>query len=139
MNVEELLALLEQDPAPSVGRAAVAALVPEVHRIPRARLQAWLSPEQRPKLRAHAAVLLRATDPWTRLETDLRLLTDPDPDLIRAAGADLHIWIGLTSLGPDVPSAEQAALVESLLASADAVLSGPALRQLHFRFPRHSP
>ncbi|WP_370087716.1 hypothetical protein [Streptacidiphilus sp. MAP12-16] len=135
MDSEELLTLLEQDPSPSVGRAATAALVPHAHRIPPVRLRAWLSPGQRPNLRIQAAVLLRAADTWTRLETDLQLLADPNPALARTARADLRTWTTLSSPGSGHPTAEQSASVKALLASAEDLLDTWTLRQLRFRIP----
>ncbi|WP_152646294.1 hypothetical protein [Streptacidiphilus albus] len=135
MDSEELLTLLEHDPSPSLGRAATAALAPHAQHIPPARLRAWLSPGRRPNLRVQAAALLRATDTWTRLETDLHLLTDPDPAMARTAGTDLRTWTTLSSPGSGRPTPAQAASIKALLASSEDLLDTWTLRQLHFRIP----
>jgi hypothetical protein len=136
LTTADLLALLEHDHSPSVGRAVVEALTTTAHPLPLAQLRHWLAPTQLPELRRRAITLLRASDAWTRLATDLQLLTDPDTDTARAADSDLHNWISLASLGHRPPSPESSAAIESLLPAAEAVLDARTLHQIRLRIPR---
>ncbi|MFC1443157.1 HEAT repeat domain-containing protein [Streptacidiphilus sp. N1-10] len=136
LTTADLLALLEHDHSPSVGRAVVEALTATAHPLPHTRLRHWLAPTQRPELRRRAITLLRASDAWTRLATDLQLITDPDPDTARAAESDLRNWLSLASLGHRPPSPESSAAIESLLPAAEAVLDTRTLHQIRFRIPK---
>jgi len=136
LSSAELLLLLEQDRSPSVGRAVIDALESGVRCLPHSRLRTWLNPETPPELRKRAAALLRASDPWTRLETDLQLITDPDPGLSRTAMVDLRHWAALAPLGHGTPPPEQTATIDALLTPASDLLDTRTLAQLRSRMPK---
>lgn len=124
--------MLERDPSPGAHRAAAAALRPHAHRIPKTKLDAWLTPAQPPRLRRHAAALLRAADTWSRLEADLRLADDADPALAREARDDLRAWASTPTSGYRQPATEQRALLLNLLRGAEASLDDRTSRLLRF-------
>jgi hypothetical protein len=108
---------------------------PHPHRPYRTRQALPLASGPRADLRARAAALLRAADAWTRLETDLRLLADPEPDLARVARSDLRVWTTLSGPGSVAPPPERSASIRALLASVEHLLDPWTVRRLRFRLP----
>ena len=132
LPVEDLIALMDRDPSPGVLRVATQALLPAAHRIPRPRLDAWLVPGQPRQRRVNAAKLLRAGGIWNRLEADLRLLNDTDPNLARDARNDLHAVMSIPTTGYQQVPATQLALLLDLLDSADGTLDKRTTQTLRF-------
>ncbi|MFF4652859.1 hypothetical protein [Streptomyces sp. NPDC001380] len=131
--------MVDRDASPAVLRAAVQALLPDAHRVPRARLDVWLAPGRPGRLRRHAAALLRARGSWDRLEAGLRLVHDADPGLAREALEDLRAWAAGAATGYRQVTAGQLAILGSLLDAAGGSgedgagggpLDGPTVRVL---------
>ncbi|WP_461011802.1 hypothetical protein [Streptomyces capparidis] len=115
---EEKLSLLVPllgEEEPSVVREALDALLPVAREVPGAPVRAAVERPE-PAVRRAAVRLVRAADPWRRLELDLELAADPRPEVAAEAREDLWAWLG--GQYPSRPGRELLERTHKLLAGA---------------------
>jgi len=126
------LAALLTDPAPAVVRAVTRALRDEPGVPPTGRLWELLSAARPRHVRRGAHHLLRSRGAWARVEADLLLMTDGDPEPAARGRADLTAWPdgGHAAVYAPLPAAARDR-VHALLAAAAPALGPDRTRLLH--------
>ncbi|MEU3462891.1 HEAT repeat domain-containing protein [Streptomyces sp. NPDC006733] len=130
VTTAELLTVMERDPASRVLRAAGPLVEAAASSVPRRRLEDLLAPGRPAPLRAQAARIIRATGTWERLEIDLRLLHDADPELAAAARCDIQAWGRSASTRYARPTDGRRQVFLALLPAAATVLDDWDLRPI---------
>ncbi|MBA9004185.1 HEAT repeat domain-containing protein [Thermomonospora cellulosilytica] len=127
------IAAMLTDPAPAVVRAVTRALRGEPGLPLTGRLWELLNGERPRHVRLGAHRLLRSRDAWTRVEADLVLITDPDPELAARGRADLVAWMrrdSATAYTPPSPAARER--IRTLLTTAAPALGPDRTRLLRW-------
>jgi hypothetical protein len=130
VDVDQMLALISEDPSPAVTRQATAAIVTRGASIDPDRLLALLEPAHAVPIRLAAREILASRGTAWRLAVDVMLLADPDDTV--AGRAKLDLESAMQQQLYTKPSGRAAELLTTHIVDADRLLAPATARLLRF-------
>ena len=129
----DTVSALLTDPCSAVTRQVTVALRPRAHCLDASWLRELLAEDRPWHVRTAAYRLLHARDTWTRLLTDLDLVTDPSPTLRNRARNDLANWLAREAATTyAVPQGSAADALARRIDEVEDVLGPQKVRRLRF-------